>query len=750
MLLACVVLVAGGCARWQPAPTVMLADLIAELGRPERIARLDAWPAAIVTSCDPAGSNEDYNRFLRKGPPGWVVIADLKGPGYVSRFWFTGAENGRHGLRLYFDGERQPTLDTTVGAFCGGRAPYLPPLAVYENFCWYSWIPVPYARRLVIMVQEPTRKEGSGSRLFYQVNSVALPPGQYVASFTGNFTAAEERQLAAVAEAWQHPVAALAAGAPSVCATNVTLAPGEKWSLPPLTGPGMIRTLEVTPDFASLPTAVARERLLRDVVVRLGWNGSVEPSVLVPLGDFFGSAWRRTRYASFYFGLTNNTFACRFPMPFQQSAAIGLDNQGALPVRLAVRVAWEPLAAWDTAWGYFHATWSRTRPEDTGRPHPILHATGRGRYAGCLLAVTSQDRSWWILEGDESMRVDGELTPRWRGTGLEDYFNGGWYYQNVMSRPLNGVPFKSFFRIVQYRLHRLDPVMFRDAFDMLFERGPDHASHGAMESTAYYYLDHPAPAAFSLPPAAERVAPADPLAEPSVMTELLNAERLGDDEGAREYIDQFLEEHPRFPFAPLLRLRQIAYLERRDGIAQTRPLYERFMAETKDARAREQARLLLWFHEADSNALLAVYATAPTRVFLDGRDVGGAAAPERVELYGLNLGRGSHALALNTRWSPYPAWVQAGLRTHRGLIGTQPDWKHAFRPSGGWSAADYDDRGWAEVGGTGVKGPPEEPHVWLEPNALIDVQSATAGLRAEERDWLDRQSFFVFRKSFFH
>ena len=57
----------------------------------DRVARLDVPDSRIITSFDPAGSNNDYNNYLRKGPKGWWVIADLKGPGYISRFWFTGA-----------------------------------------------------------------------------------------------------------------------------------------------------------------------------------------------------------------------------------------------------------------------------------------------------------------------------------------------------------------------------------------------------------------------------------------------------------------------------------------------------------------------------------------------------------------------------------------------------------------------------------------------------------------------------------
>lgn len=76
--------------------------------------------------------------------------------------------------------------------------------------------------------------------------------------------------------------------------------------------------------------------------------------------------------------------------------------------------------------------------------------------------------------------------------GLEDYFNGGWYYGNVLTRPFHGVLFIAPFRTVQYRVHQTDPVDFQSAVSVYSERGPDHASHGWMESVSFYYLDAPA------------------------------------------------------------------------------------------------------------------------------------------------------------------------------------------------------------------------------------------------------------------
>ena len=128
---------------------------------------------------------------------------------------------------------------------------------------------------------------------------------------------------------------------------SFTLAPGAQKDLKEVAGPAILRELTVTPDFSKRPTALDREKLLRDIVLRIAWDGASSPSVAAPLGDFFGSFWRRTRYQSMYFGMTGDTFMCRFPMPFQSSARVSIENQGQQPVDLAVSVSCRPLPAWD-------------------------------------------------------------------------------------------------------------------------------------------------------------------------------------------------------------------------------------------------------------------------------------------------------------------------------------------------------------------------------------------------------------------
>jgi hypothetical protein len=445
-----------------------------------------------------------------------------------------------------------------------------------------------------------------------------------------------------------------------------------------------------------------------------------------------------------FVGMQGDTFHSRFPMPFKGSAQIGFRNDGAVAV--PVRVEWgaTPLAAWDAKWGYFHACWNRTGPEDVGRPHPIVQARGRGKYAGCFLSVISEDQSWWMLEGDESIRVNGEDPPSWRGTGLEDYFNGGWYYRNVMAKPLHGLLVLTPFRTIQYRFHLVDPVRFESGVDMVFERGPHHASRGWMESVGYYYLDAPGPVTLAVAPE-RRPPPADPFEDKTLMTQVLDQERLGDFAGARDRIAEFLERRPDAPGAAVLQLRQIACDEILAGFDAVRGRYEEVARTAGDPAAASQAQALMGFHENKANALLGAYCNARTAIFIDGNRVGQVDHPAALSVFPLRLEPGKHVMVLQAQWSRPTPWAQVYLRTHGGDLASGHGWKCTRQPTGAFQSLAYDDSAWDTVSESS-KGPPEEPFFVAEPNAFAGMQSRARGMPAFR--WNELKDAVTFRKVF--
>lgn len=735
-----------GCSR-KPQETLTLAEIAAQLAEPDAIARLDLPDTEFVSSTDPACKNNDFNQYLRPGPKGWWVLTDLKGPGYVSRFWFTGGDPS-HKVRLFFDNEKKPRIDTAISEFCGGMEPFVPPLAAYENYCYYNYVPLTYKKRLVVMVEEGATREHGWPRLFYQINYSALPGSLTTSSLTLPLTTKEQSALKALADIWTNRsplVASISAETNSILKTEAEILPQTTVTLLEVPGPGIVRNLELTPDFEKLPDVLAQEKLLRDIVLRIYWDDHPEPSVLAPVGDFGGSVWLPARFQSLFFGMSNSTWSIRFPMPFAEKARVELFNQTDFPVTFQACLKFKALPQ-KPDYGYFHAVWRRSNETDVGSPHVVLDTQGKGRFVGCLLSAVSLDHTFWLLEGNEYMWLDGEMKPSWCGTGLEDYFTGGWYYQNTLARPLHGLLLKNFFRTVQYRIHLPEAVNFKDSFRMIFERGPEDQSHGVIETLAWYYLDRPCSTGCELPEPAKRRTPPNPFAQATVMQQICTYERFKDYWGTRQFIDYFLAACPDFALAGVLRLRQAACLEYQEGQSEAISAISKLL-ETTDEMVLEQARVLLSFYENKNAAILGFNANMPSRVFLNGEIILDAIAPDKLAFKLISLPPGKYVLAIQSTYQPYPDWVQLYLKTHLGSVYTTPDWLHAVNPGGFWWNLDYDDSLWVPVGGTGCKGPPEEPYIMMEPNAFVNMQSQAIGLRPSI-DWETKKGTAVYRHVF--
>ncbi len=709
-----------GLTACKPSEPVPYAELLSELTNTASIARLDVLATEMICSFDRTGANEDYNHFQGKTKDGQCILADLKGPGVVSRLWFTGIDANKK-IRFFFDGEKTARLEFSWNDLRKGVSPFdIAPLSADEQNCWYTFVPVPFKKRLLITTEDAGYQYGRNPKMYYQINWQKMPVGQTVESLP---LPVDSIALKKVAEVWNDS----SFGPLPSADKEFSLTAGQVAELWNGQGPATVNAFAISAD-------VHDPAVLRNVLLKIYWDGNAEPSVAIPLGDFFGSVWQRWRAQSMFFGSIDNTFFCRFPMPFQKSARIVLENksQQSFPLRFGIQTG--PLIAG----GYFHAGWRNSSANDTGVPHTVLKTAGRGRYAGCILSVVSADRSFWALESDESMLIDGKKI--WQGTGLEDYFNAGWYYQNVFARPLHGLPNKAPFRAVQYRLHLTEPVLFNQNFKMEFERGPNHASHAAYESVAFYYLDQPQAADSRLE---NRIAPVDALQPYTLMTDLWNFERFNDLQGEAEYIDRYNEQfNP--PFKAMLDLRKLVCSY------ETKQISQQQFVDGLNASTNAQAEALRKLYTVPGTALIQLYCNMPSELYLDGQLLLRAGDPQQPVFATVDLKKGKHVLAAASGWQEYPKWTQVSVRTAAGfLLGTSGDWKNAVNPSGEWAALTYDDSAWSPVGlfDGRVKGPPEEPYVWVNPDPFVNTISQAYGLRPSAT-WGSKKGRVVYRKVF--
>lgn len=264
------------------------------------------------------------------------------------------------------------------------------------------------------------------------------------------------------------------------------LAPGDSVVLLDVEGPGVIRRIWVT-------VASEDPHYLRRIALKMYWDGEEEPSVAVPLGDFFGNGFSKVHYTALPMGVSSGGFYVYLPMPFRSRARIVAENgTGRVVDAFYFNADLEEGVELPRRLATFHAAWNRDSRTTAPAPHTVLEAAGSGHLVGVSLNAESYSGSYWFLEGDEIFTVDGE--PRGQGTGTEDYFNGGWYFQDgPFAAPYHGVVLmeEDRGRVAAYRWHLPDPVRFRDSIRMEIENGHGNEEVADYATVAYWYQTEP-------------------------------------------------------------------------------------------------------------------------------------------------------------------------------------------------------------------------------------------------------------------
>ena len=286
--------------------------------------------------------------------------------------------------------------------------------------------------------------------------------------------------------------------------------PGETKALADIKGPGCINHIWMT-----------QRDGYRNVLLRIFWDDEENPSVLCPLGDFFGLGHEIVNsYQSLLFSAStasNNQFntGCALnsyaQMPFGKSARIELVNEGNEAHRQYFYIDYElydePL---DDDVIYFHAQFRRENPcngwwHERGSDivnkerlawinnYLILEAEGKGHYIGCNLSVTNFRGNWWG-EGDDMIWVDGyKWPPDLHGTGSEDYLNHAWGMQDnafmrngssIHEGNTNGYQ-------TSYVQHLENPIRFQKEIRVNIEHGHGNHLSNEMSSVAYWYQTEP-------------------------------------------------------------------------------------------------------------------------------------------------------------------------------------------------------------------------------------------------------------------
>jgi hypothetical protein len=428
-------------------------------------------------STDPAGRGDDHGHFLRlEGKT--AVLAEMQGPGVIARLW---SANAMGRLRVYFDGEQEPRIDAPFqDLFTGKLAPFCEPIAIRKSGGWISYFPIAYQKSCRV---EVTELQNPGD-LYYQLQYLTYPAGTPMRTFTKELPASEQAALAAVLAVWKSP-GEWSTAAPDDSTKEYSGDVGtDTTAALDLKGPGTITSLRV-----SLPSPTPEA--LRGMVLECTFDGVA--TVRVPVGDFFGCGFGPTNYGGLLLGWDAHGGYCRLPMPFRERASIVLRNRSdyhQVGVKFAVR--WREKAPAADA-GTFHAEFRSV--DRVGKElYEFASMPGPGKYVGITQALQGVGDLWY-LEGNEEFTVDGEQKPSIVGTGTEDFYNGGWYWdQGTFALPLHGLGIKAEWttnRTTPWRMQLGDAVPFQRSLVARIEHGSSNEVRDAYYSSVAYWYGTP-------------------------------------------------------------------------------------------------------------------------------------------------------------------------------------------------------------------------------------------------------------------
>ncbi len=270
---------------------------------------------------------------------------------------------------------------------------------------------------------------------------------------------------------------------------RINIHDGDTAAIFDVSGPGLITRMWFTIDSRD-------PDYLRNIILTVYWDDEENPSVWSPIGDFFGSPFEYRHFQSENIGMTSGGYYCYFPMPFSKSARIEIINQTGQEVyAFYYHINYYELEnGFSSETGYFHAFWTRNVRTIQADNHIVLEAVGKGQFVGMHYSGQSYDRRLVYLEGDEMIYVDGENYPSTYGTGMEDYFNSGWYFKTgEFSAPYHGLVLldQETGRVSAYRHHIRDAIPFNNQIKVTLEHGHANEESVDISTTAFWYQTEP-------------------------------------------------------------------------------------------------------------------------------------------------------------------------------------------------------------------------------------------------------------------
>ncbi|PLS81601.1 hypothetical protein CYG49_01735 [Candidatus Saccharibacteria bacterium] len=244
------------------------------------------------------------------------------------------------------------------------------------------------------------------------------------------------------------------------------------------------------------PTNASQRDILNNTKVQIFWDGETTPSVDAPLSGFFGigefGPQHETR--SLAYGMNEDgSLYMYFPMPYANRAVVKLVNNttGELSdVTYEIRHK-EYTGSFQNV-GYFKTQYNVTKPTQLDKDIVLLDTKGSGQVVSVVESQQGGHNSRWFLEGDERALIDNSRTPQLHGTGTEDFYNGGWYYEHgPFALPTHGNTFNGNegdqAKVSAYRTFISDAIPYRNDLRFTIEHGGNDETVSNAWTLVHYY-----------------------------------------------------------------------------------------------------------------------------------------------------------------------------------------------------------------------------------------------------------------------
>jgi hypothetical protein len=257
-----------------------------------------------------------------------------------------------------------------------------------------------------------------------------------------------------------------------------TLDAGRSMTIAAIEGPAIITQIHSTQHLMTKDGKWITEGnhdVYRGIALEIYFDDVPSPAVCVPLADFFadGCNGRGANFGSYFVEKAPGAYNCYIPIPFAHSARVVLRNDTSLDLMNYSFVEFERLPRWDDSLGYFHATWRRDAFQLHGQTdQPFFHVDGCGHLLGRAWSIATDEALFddftFVMEGNNEVRIDGDIRPTVDYLGTEDSFGFSWGFRATYAGPFGGMNYihnsqPSLLSI--YRFRKNNTIRFQNSLD---------------------------------------------------------------------------------------------------------------------------------------------------------------------------------------------------------------------------------------------------------------------------------------------